>query len=60
MPLNGRKPLQLSTPMTGVNGEKVHTALGGNDERDAGRHAAGSLPAISEVGAVCANERGAG
>lgn len=37
LPLNGRNPLQLATLVTGVSGEKVHTALVGNDERDATR-----------------------
>src|SRR4051794_3479710 len=37
LPLNGRNPLQLATLVAGVSGEKVHTQLVGNDERDATR-----------------------
>ena len=37
LPLNGRNPLQLATLVAGVSGEKGHTQLVGNDERDATR-----------------------
>lgn len=37
LPLNGRNPLQLATLVAGVSGERVHTTMVGNDERDATR-----------------------